>query len=861
MLEINKKKLVPGIVATWGDITGNVENQEDLVEYIDNHTPEVVWGGITGDITDQEDLQEELSLLATKSELSGKQDTLVSGVNIKTVNDQSLLGPGNITIEGGGEENVIEIVKVNGTDLTPDVNKAVDVIVPTKTSDLTNDSGYITSASLSGYATEQWVENQGYLPEDDPRIEPFLAEEVVLGPRSVKSVLSGPINGSETYTFDLLRNLYSIDDSVYLIFSRPEGWGDAIYTLNQDTLEFELNMDIPISFTQSVLWSDNSERLFIMSGDQAQAYILQPEEQYYELADLAGENWIWSDFQKYNAKSNIIHLNGHIYMANEITGVAWVYDEDQMQFTQQVPFTTDYPKDYYFNWLTNYNGHLVYIINVNDQRTMMEINEHYENDVLVSLSVDLVQDPYFPLYYEQWGETLNVGAEYIIKQGLDYLLLGRYGVIYRVENSTWVEYPIMTDMDQVTTANYGCKCRDLVFGYGSDPNDPNHTLVWNFSLTKSYSASKFFTDLDARFEQYATQDWVSGQGYAYGYQLENYVYDPLHRLELTGSGLLVDGKKIANTDMCIVNRTIIPGGPDFVQEGYAMDLYFDSYFITPSGRMIYMPLDESNTYFEWDSVNKQWNQNQWSMTNMISRYIMTTTDGKVFYMAWSDIYMWDDLNSEWIWIINMPQDMQDEFDVWVCGTTLRFRDSFKLTETGGVWSWETVTTLLDYHSGRSIVCNSNVYILDGTYIYQYDEATTTYTQLGSVNTDGWQYSNFFVFNNELYLSVPRCVFQIDFSRVDPLNPTVDLEIDTDFYHIDQNDGYNYFYGEYDHQLYTTNQRYEFGYCQKVTESVPAVPAQDGTYVLKATVLNGQVTYSWVVDEVAQAVQITNEILS
>ena len=40
--------------------------------------------------------------IATKTELQGKQDTLVSGTNIKTVNGNSLLGSGNITIEGGG---------------------------------------------------------------------------------------------------------------------------------------------------------------------------------------------------------------------------------------------------------------------------------------------------------------------------------------------------------------------------------------------------------------------------------------------------------------------------------------------------------------------------------------------------------------------------------------------------------------------------------------------------------------------------------------------------------------------------------------------------------------------------------------
>lgn len=48
-------------------------------------------------------------------------------------------------IEAGAEVNVIETVKVNGSALTP-TDKAVDVPVPTKTSDITNDSGFITKA-------------------------------------------------------------------------------------------------------------------------------------------------------------------------------------------------------------------------------------------------------------------------------------------------------------------------------------------------------------------------------------------------------------------------------------------------------------------------------------------------------------------------------------------------------------------------------------------------------------------------------------------------------------------------------------------------------------------------------------------
>lgn len=59
-----------------------------------------VWGGITGNIDDQTDLA--LILQATADKFEDKQDTLVSGTNIKTINNTSLLGSGNIDISGGG---------------------------------------------------------------------------------------------------------------------------------------------------------------------------------------------------------------------------------------------------------------------------------------------------------------------------------------------------------------------------------------------------------------------------------------------------------------------------------------------------------------------------------------------------------------------------------------------------------------------------------------------------------------------------------------------------------------------------------------------------------------------------------------
>lgn len=48
-----------------------------------------------------EDWVKNQGFLTSHQDISGKQDVLVSGINIKTVNGESLLGEGNIVIEGG----------------------------------------------------------------------------------------------------------------------------------------------------------------------------------------------------------------------------------------------------------------------------------------------------------------------------------------------------------------------------------------------------------------------------------------------------------------------------------------------------------------------------------------------------------------------------------------------------------------------------------------------------------------------------------------------------------------------------------------------------------------------------------------
>lgn len=84
------------------------------------------------------------------------QEQLVSGTNIKTINGESILGEGNLEISGsGGTTDYTQLTnkpQINSVELSG--NKSLeDLGIPTKTSELTNDSGFLTSIP-DEYVTE-----------------------------------------------------------------------------------------------------------------------------------------------------------------------------------------------------------------------------------------------------------------------------------------------------------------------------------------------------------------------------------------------------------------------------------------------------------------------------------------------------------------------------------------------------------------------------------------------------------------------------------------------------------------------------------------------------------------------------------
>jgi hypothetical protein len=89
------------------------------------------------------------------SKWNNKQDELVSGVNIKTINSNSLLGSGNIDISASYSAGTgIEITEENVINNTITSYDDLDNLptIPTKISDLTNDSDFVESSELAEVA-------------------------------------------------------------------------------------------------------------------------------------------------------------------------------------------------------------------------------------------------------------------------------------------------------------------------------------------------------------------------------------------------------------------------------------------------------------------------------------------------------------------------------------------------------------------------------------------------------------------------------------------------------------------------------------------------------------------------------------
>ena len=87
------------------------QEQYDGLDVKEQNTFYIITDATAGDLSNYYTKQQ------TDTLLGGKQPTLVSGTNIKTINNESILGEGNIDIQGGSSVNVVQTTGTSTSDV------------------------------------------------------------------------------------------------------------------------------------------------------------------------------------------------------------------------------------------------------------------------------------------------------------------------------------------------------------------------------------------------------------------------------------------------------------------------------------------------------------------------------------------------------------------------------------------------------------------------------------------------------------------------------------------------------------------------------------------------------------------------
>ena len=286
-----------------------------------------------------------VSYVETKT--SQKQDRLINGVNIKTVNGYSLLGNGNISISGitqddldnaiaplVSQEALTETLSYYATQSFVDdaiADAMAEIVVPTYTSDLTNDSGFITETdvnnllSTASYVTSSELSNAGYITNQD--LEQTLSNATYITQNELETQLAGYVTESqlqqagyvtsgelsnagyatETYVSDYVaQHTQTPDLSSYV---KKSELSQAGYVTGSEISQMGYITSIPTEYITETELS-------------AKGYITSIPSEYVTETELSGMGYITSIPSEYITESEIASM-GYV-TESEIVGMGYV---------------------------------------------------------------------------------------------------------------------------------------------------------------------------------------------------------------------------------------------------------------------------------------------------------------------------------------------------------------------------------------------------------------------------------------------------------------------------------------------------------------------------------------------------------
>ena len=627
---------------------------------------------------------------------------------------------------------------------------------------------------------------------------------------------------------DYYNYLFNIDGDVYYYQY------SSLYKWNPVTFAFEYIISMSSS-NNLPLWNDMTGRFY--------------EGPYYELDLTTGEvTDVDLNITSYDYMSNKHSIWKGTYGVYNFGNSPQKFNESTQQFES---FTVNITSGYNLGNVSKafayygfeYDGHFIVTYNSN----MFELTEYEDH-----IDIDLVADPYYPMNINS-----NDLGNFVYCVDGDLYYLYQYNS-YKLIEGTWTQYPIIDKSTESPVyfkinAAGGVIYENYLFGFSQTYYQMKYNLI---SLSEDVTSTGWMSPVSVGCVDLSSQQNIDGYKVFNNVKIDNMSIENVSASSIDTSFTLnntsvnaqkikftvpgefsLNNKNIATTEECILNMTILPYGSrstDVLSSGNP-SVSRSNYWISHTGRLFYT---SGNTAMEFDGT--QWVTLQNPITSdgsYLYPQFVVNAETNTFYNYGGNTYLWDDTSSVFNLIAtNSPNT--DEWGIWPCDGTLRSYGTDKLVNNGGTWSWET-DQLNDYYYGMTYSISGNIYVLgnDTNHVWQYDESTKTYTDLGMFHN--WTTVSF-SFNGEIFYPWNGAsIYKIDLTKVGGSDPYIDVETTIPY------TSYDWFYGGYDGFLYYYRTYGVLAYCYDIEESLPEVPASNGTYVLQATRSGDTITYEWV----------------
>lgn len=706
--------------------------------------------------------------------------------------------------------------------------------------DVTENGTYSAPSGVDGYSPVNVNVSGGssLTPEEQEALDILVnSSDGVLNTFVVESEGILGLNQNPSFTIsEWNRYLYDVDGEIYCKSD------NNLFKYNPETLSFDFLFKLS-QYGESPLWKDNSGRLY--EGIYTQIDI---ENETVTSVELGGP------YDYYGNSDNIYKGKYGIYILTDSS--AYKFNEETQKFeVWSGTYTTDYQGQ--FNYCGNvkeYDGHIIIVEN----GSFYELIETEDSITITSV------DPYFNTTLPS-GNSFNSSGFYNVGNNYYYFY---YNDKFRLVNNEWVKFTedkfyyyfeqdiqlvssnglfILKNnddpMDSFILFNPGTsdykktiwtKISDVAVDLKSDQKiKGNKDFEGQVSITQLFVENIYTSGKDMKLDSGSNKVNITGNSIVFT------DYESNETVIKNGS------KQIATVDQTFINSsTFIPYGVDGDNIGdIGVNGPYDYFnFNTYTNRLFINGDPSFNGDANWYEFKGKSTFDlvsfdvKFGPENVVNSPTMTISHYE------NNTYMWNDENTRWDLICTAPKNVRPN-DVWFDGDNFRYKNSHKLVNTDGVWSWvsDPLNNIwksyyrFGYKNGEVYAYHSD----SNWHLYKYDKVNHTMNAIGFLNAG---YKLFSYFNEMFFLMNDYYVNIIDLSKVDPNNPDLSI-LGKALFKVGEN---GRFIGATD-RLWYYNDNVEMCSSYQYIYEKPEVPATDGTYTLKAVRAGDQITYNWVLD--------------